>query len=72
MAQVEMTGSPQAELGNFDGPKTATFQVRESDNRLIGTLHLSVGGVQWRPANAQNGYWLNWADFAARMAQEED
>lgn len=46
-----------------------TFEVREK-GALIGELTVSVGGVRWRPRQAQSAHFLDWAVFGALMEKQ--
>ncbi len=49
---------PTCSLGNND----ITVKVW-SDEKLLGTLTLSRGGIEWYPKNAQTPYKHDWEDF---------
>lgn len=55
------TGLP---VGNAD----IVFEVAdEHEGKLIGTLYVSRGGIEWRPANHQYVRTLPWERFDAVM-----
>jgi len=41
------------------GKRGIEFDVRK-DQVKLGTLKVSQGGIVWRPADFQYGYFLNW------------
>ena len=65
--KITMTQVPQATVGNYGTKYAAWFEVRTQDDKLRGQLHVSQGGVEWKPAGARQGNWLSWDDFQAKM-----
>ena len=49
--------------------KDTEFEVH-SDEAMLGTLLVSKGTIEWRPANYISGYHLSWEDFN-RIMQEK-
>ncbi len=54
-------------------PKTVLHKDTEfdvySDDSMLGTLKVSKGSIEWRPANHIHGYHLSWEEFG-RLMQE--
>ena len=69
--KITMTQIPQApvRVGNHGSSNAAWFEVRDQDETLRGQLHVSQGGVEWKRANAQQGNWLSWDTFVAKLEE---
>ena len=65
--KVVMEQAPPIPIGNYGTRYESKIQVRDETEILKGELRISAGGVEWRPAGIEVGYWLSWNDFAARM-----
>jgi hypothetical protein len=61
--KVVLKGIPDFEVQRGD----VRFSV-SVNGRKLGELHVSQGGVAWKPVNAQRtGPTRSWRDFEARM-----
>ena len=65
--QVSLTQTPPVSVGKYGTKYAAWVEVRDQDDKLLGKLHISVGGVEWLPANATHGHWIGWDSFIKQM-----
>ncbi|HRF78029.1 MAG TPA: hypothetical protein PLB46_15725 [Chitinophagales bacterium] len=56
---------PKSELGKAD----AVFSISDDDGK-IGTLKISHGAIEWKPANNQYSRRLSWKQFNTLMQKE--
>lgn len=61
---VSLQVSHAIAIGSVD----ITLPVRKS-GKLLGTLTISQGGVDWKKAHAHSSVSVNWTRFAELMAQ---
>jgi len=62
--EIYMTMPPKIVLN-----KDTEFDVY-SDGAMLGTLKVSRGTIEWRPANRQHGYHLEWEAFNQLVQKE--
>ncbi len=60
--KVSMQVSHEIPIGNVD----ITLPVRKG-TKLLGTLTISQGGVDWKKAHARRSISVNWTRFAELM-----
>ena len=62
--EINMTIPPKVVLN-----KDTEFDVH-SDGAMLGSLKVSRGTIEWRPANFNRGYHLEWETFDQLMRKE--